>query len=209
MKNSYLSILACTAVAITSTQAASYITTGQTVTGTTVAGNFSGATAGGNVKSSSFTPTTGSITIGDGTSPPNDFFITLVNQNINTNLYSYMQIDFAGFSSLNGNGGTQLFLSQDNSISGPELVPGLAPVTPSTSPFSLVIDLSSEALWTGTDLDGVRIDPFNGPNYNDEDRVITITGITFGSDLTPVPEPSSTALLGLAGLALILRRRTS
>lgn len=35
----------------------------------------------------------------------------------------------------------------------------------------------------------------------------TIGGVTFDSIVTPVPEPSSTALLGLGGLALILRRK--
>jgi len=34
-----------------------------------------------------------------------------------------------------------------------------------------------------------------------------ISDLVFDVDITPVPEPSSTALLGLGGLALILRRR--
>jgi len=53
----------------------------------------------------------------------------------------------------------------------------------------------------------------SGLNYlalGGNDQVLNMDEIRFGTsyaDVTPVPEPSSTALLGLGGLALILRRR--
>ena len=36
---------------------------------------------------------------------------------------------------------------------------------------------------------------------------LTLDSFSLEGDITPVPEPSTTALLGLGGLALILRRR--
>lgn len=39
------------------------------------------------------------------------------------------------------------------------------------------------------------------------DSQFAITGIQYDNDVFAVPEPSSTALLGLGGLALLLRRR--
>ncbi len=40
-----------------------------------------------------------------------------------------------------------------------------------------------------------------------DDGVLEIDYVRYATDFTPVPEPSSTALLGLGGIALILRRR--
>lgn len=53
------------------------------------------------------------------------------------------------------------------------------------------------------EIDGVAGDTFTVSTTSDSDS--GISGIAF--ETVPIPEPSSTALLGLGGLALILRRR--
>ena len=70
--------------------------------------------------------------------------------------------------------------------------------------------------WPGTNTEtagAVYTHVFNGTDLGDN-LALQVTSVgSFGGvdsvvvDVTPVPEPSSTALLGLGGLALILRRR--
>jgi len=53
---------------------------------------------------------------------------------------------------------------------------------------------------------GGQINPSNGATIQGGDRY-GLGEVRFAEETAPVPEPSSTALLGLGGLALILRRR--
>jgi len=69
-----------------------------------------------------------------------------------------------------------------------------------TDPFN--IDLSTLATQpVGGLATGLFVEPDSGQNQN----VWSVSGLTVSFDV--VPEPSTTALLGLGGLALILRRR--
>ncbi len=101
--------------------------------------------------------------------------------------------------------GTATFIEQFGvtvvgGVDSPAIVSGLQ-VTPSTSPFdsdgnATVFSLSG----TTWDINLVRTNPFaNNPT--------TGLGFTIAYEVTPVPEPSSTALLGLGALGLLVRRK--
>lgn len=84
----------------------------------------------------------------------------------------------------------------------------LSVTTTTATPFASVdlalgaqLTLSSEAYFT---THGSRI-LVNGVSYADDSSILSFSGTTATAVL--VPEPSSTALLGLSGLALIMRRR--
>jgi len=73
--------------------------------------------------------------------------------------------------------------------------------------YSLTVDISG---YTGIDdVNDLQLIMFGfASNATDNlDAVITIDNFDFSTDFVVVPEPSSTALLGLGGLALLLRRR--
>jgi hypothetical protein len=84
---------------------------------------------------------------------------------------------------------------------------GPIPNGDATGPQSFIVDLDFEqdGDWTGN-WTTLRWDFFNAAG-NGGGKTMTIDKVVFGNTLTAVPEPSSTALLGLGGLALILRRR--
>ena len=73
---------------------------------------------------------------------------------------------------------------------------------PSDSNFHIIqFDMSAEASWEST-LDDMRIDPFS--DTATAARSFKLDYVRVGQ---VVPEPSTTALIGLGGIALILRRR--
>lgn len=81
-----------------------------------------------------------------------------------------------------------------------------------TAPFSYVIDLlggdnpaTGAKVWGPGTLDAFRFDPFQGNSSFGQS--FEISAITFGSELTPIPEPSAlVALVGMFGLGLLRRR---
>ena len=75
----------------------------------------------------------------------------------------------------------------------------------------------SSDLWYGIDIDLAAITATTSPTEfrlyledagaGNRTHKIWVDSIALNATVTPIPEPSSTALLGLGGLALILRRR--
>ena len=79
---------------------------------------------------------------------------------------------------------------------------GVATVT-----AGLSVDLSSLASQTSAFTIRITPDRISGTNGAISQRAGWIDNVTLNADVTTVPEPSSAALLGLGGLALILRRK--
>lgn len=210
MKTSILHLLLL-ALAAPVSHAAVLVTSGQTVGGTTFSVNPSTGTVGGQAtKATSGTDLL--LTVNNPTAP-NDWFVTWNGINQSTSTYTYAQIDFAAAPG-SGPGTVGLFWSDSDSGigGGSNSFTALGAATPSTtSPFSLVIDLTDGGTnttgakgWGPGNVGSFRIDPFETDTANDG-VTFTITGVTFGSAL--VPEPGTTLLSGLAAAGLFLRRR--
>ena len=139
--------------------------------------------------------------------------------NFSTTTYKYLQIDIASVSPGMIPSNWELFWQDDDSTvgGGTNSSTNLGSVdADQTAPFSLVIDLvngtsNGATGWGPGLLDIFRIDPFQSSTNQGES--FTISAITFGSELTPIPEPSSVALIGLGvagffGLRLRCKSRT-
>ena len=74
----------------------------------------------------------------------------------------------------------------------------------STSSASIVTYTFNNTTGDLTDTSTLKYENSSTGNNNVQKERL---GLQLSFDYTPVPEPSSTALLGLGGLALILRRR--
>jgi len=201
-----------------SVHAAAIITTGQTVTGTTTnlvltANTFAKDTdvtltnSGGNLVYSIKSTTTDT-----------DWWIQKNGLTLSTATYKYVQIDFASVTVGAVSSTWQTFWQDDDSGIGGATNSGhgIGTATVGATPFSVVIDMTA---FTGTnggttgakgwgpgDLTNLRLDMFENDATN-KGKSFTISAITLGSALTPIPEPSSTALFGLAGAVLLLHRR--
>ena len=77
----------------------------------------------------------------------------------------------------------------------------------SATSTGLSIDLSALAAQNSAFTIRVTPDRVSGTNGALSQRAGWIDNVTLNADVTPLPEPSSTMLLGLGGLALMLRRR--
>ena len=73
------------------------------------------------------------------------------------------------------------------------------------------LDYSDFGLAAGTEITGIRmttiLEDVRGVNNGNTNFSSSLIDFTFSGEINSIPEPSSTALLGLGGLALILRRR--
>ena len=216
-----LTVLALAAI-VSPASAASYITTGQTVTGATTSPTLTAANITPNPNGVTLNNSSGNLVVNFKSDSPNgDFFFQWNGAGDGlgflTTTYKYVQVDIASVSAGMVASNWQIFFEDNDSgigggnNSGQTILGGA--VTPQATPFSLVIDLTDDGTntsgamgWGAGALDKFRFDPFNsGANKGES---FTISAVTFGSALTEVvPEPSSSALLGLGGLALILRRR--
>ena len=75
--------------------------------------------------------------------------------------------------------------------------------------------LSSAANFSTNQSNGDKIFAYNSAgalvSYNSDNTILTLNtagGVTTGTaNFSPIPEPSGAALIGLAGVAVILRRR--
>lgn len=202
----------------TTARAAAIITTGQTVTGTTT--NLS-LTANTFAKDADVTLTNsgGNLIYSiKSTTADNDWWIQKDGLTLNTATYKYVQIDFASVTTGAVSAQWQAFWQDDDSTIGTPNSSGQTVGTGivGTTPFSVVIDMTAftganggttgAKGWGPGTLTKLRLDMFENEVSN-KGKSFTISAITFGSALTPVPEPSSAALFGFAGAVLLLRRR--
>ncbi len=114
--------------------------------------------------------------------------------NFSTTSYDYVKIDIAAVSPGLAAGSCEMFWQDDDSTIGGATNSGtsLGSVTPSSEPFSIIIDLkdggtnTTEAKgWGPGTLDKFRLDLFQ--NATNKGKSVTISGITFGSLLSPTP----------------------
>ena len=133
---------------------------------------------------------------GPGTARTNASVLNLVNSSADLQFASIgMDINVDATSSLNFRGGGDP-LNGQTELSRAVLAPGGQLTFPTVAEFTEQATTQSSLII----VDGVQAD---GVNMN---TLFSFSGST-GTALSQVPEPSSTALLGLSGLALILRRR--
>jgi len=135
-------------------------------------------------------------------------------ENVNMSLHTYVQVDFAAVSAgLVASNWSMFWQDDDSSIGGlTNSFVSFGSVSPQTAPFSVLIDLtdggtntSGATGWGPGALDLFRLDMFEDPANAGES--FTISAVTFGSAVVPVPEPSAVVLLGLTGALVLLRRR--
>jgi len=170
------------------------LNTGQTVTGTTSSLSLltSAITAGPNVILAN---DAGNLVVSIKSTAANaDWGITWGTLNLNTTTYPYLQIDIASVSAGLGTSNCGMFWQDDDSTIGGTYNSwtSFGLLTPSTGPFSLVIDLtnggtstSGSTGWGPGTLDALRLDLFEATgNYGES---FTISAVTFGSELTPFP----------------------
>ncbi len=134
--------------------------------------------------------------------------------NLNTTTYNYVQIDFLAAPSGAVATAWEMFHADTNSstIGAPSNSVqniGVVPLS-TTAPFSVVVDLATggtgASAWDGT-ANQLRFDMFQG-NAANKGKTFTITAVTFGSALVPVPETSTSMLLvGSLSMMLLRRRR--
>jgi len=202
-----------------------FVTTGQLVTGTTTPITLTAANISPNTGATGQTTLSNSganlvVTFGSGAnSTAGDFFMTWSGAgdglNFSTATFKYLQIDIASVSPGMTNSNWQMFWADtDSTIGGGSNsgvnIGGGAVNAGQATPFSLVIDLvngtsSGATGWGPGTLTSFRLDPFQGTPNNGQ--TFTISGITFGSELTPIPEPSSLTLLGVGLVGFIGVRR--
>jgi hypothetical protein len=175
-------------------------------------GNTQLSNDAGNLVVNLVDPNPGSAELGD-----NDFWMRRDGAgdglSFSTTTYTYVQVDIINASAGLPTANWQMFWQDDDSgIGGPNnSSTNFGPIAPEATPFSFVIDLtdggtnnSGATGWGPGQLDSFRFDPFQSSGSFGES--FTITGITFGSEITAIPEPS-TALLGAIGLMAALLRR--
>lgn len=168
--------------------------TGQEVTGTTASLSM---TAGGITKDGDLTLSndgSGNLVVQIAASPSGADWWLQWSTSLDTATYKYAQIDFVSTSAGAVAGNWQVFWQDDDSGIGGVNNSGssIGSVSPSTSAFSVVIDLSNGGTstsgakgWGPGTLDAFRFDFFEDVgNYGE---TFTISAVTLGSALTPMP----------------------
>ena len=183
-------------LSVTSGYAGTFITTGQSVTGTTTTLPLDVSKVTPSPGSVSLSNSGGNLVVGFNSAAPNgDFYLmwqaAAGGLNFNTANYNYVQINIAAISPGMTNSAWQMYWQDDDSTVGGGLDSGITigNVAPQTQPFSVVIDLKDGGTnitgangWGPGTLDVFRIDPFQGTA--NKGQSFTISSITFGTQLT-------------------------
>ncbi len=213
----FLCLAATGLLLISNGDAAGIVTDGSTVGGTTTSISLSVSNVSKEPNASISNDGSGNLLFTPGAGDPNtDWYLTFDGINIDSTVYSYVQVDFLAAETGTVGSRWQMFHTDSNStIGGPQNSSqeiGSTVALSTTSPFSVVVDLNANntsgapsggQIWGPGTVSNLRFDMFEASNAN-KGKTFTITGVTFGSTL--VPEPS-TVLLGCLGSMLLLRRK--
>ncbi|MDT8391392.1 MAG: PEP-CTERM sorting domain-containing protein [Lentisphaeria bacterium] len=180
--------------------AATIVTTGQYVGGGTTLDltlNAASVAASSNMDSNDGS---GNLVLTYPTGAVDDFWInwtTVLGTTVPSATYKYLQVDFLSVSA-GAVAGTwsASYIDDDNGDFGSS-IHAVGSVTPQTTPFSVVLDMTSAPSgreWGPGNITGLRLDMFETGSNGNDGKVFTISGVTLGSDLIT---PSSTISLDL------------